>query len=87
MGDGEKGHFDADEEVVESDRDFGGIGVRAEAGDEFSGDEGGDKEGLPEGEEEDSFDAEEFRYGSVVCVSITRKKKKKTRKKGRTGKV
>jgi hypothetical protein len=68
--DGEKGHFDADEEVVEAYGDFGGVGVRSEAGDEFGGDEGGYEEGLPEGEEEDSFDAEEFRYGSVSFLSI-----------------
>lgn len=60
MGGGEKGHFNADEGVCKTKGNVFGVGVGSEARDDAHCNEEGYSYGLPKGEEEDAFDAEEF---------------------------
>ena len=64
MCEGEYRHLEADERVGEPERDVLRVGVRAELRDRAAGDEDGDEDRLPEGEEEDAFDAEELGHGA-----------------------
>lgn len=65
MGGSEKGHFDTDEGVCETERDVFAVGVGSEARDGAHCNEEGHADGLPKGEEEDAFDTEEFRDGPL----------------------
>jgi hypothetical protein len=67
----EQWHLEADEGVGEAERDVLVVGVGPEFGYTAELDEDGDGDGLPEGEEEDTFDAEEFggwAGGSLLSV-------------------
>lgn len=65
MGSSEKGHFDADEGICETERDVFAVGVGSKARDNAYCDEEGDADGLPKGEKEDAFDTKEFGDGSL----------------------
>jgi hypothetical protein len=60
MGERKQRHLEADEGVGEAERDVLVVGVGPEFGDTAELDEDGDGDRLPECEEEDAFDAEEF---------------------------
>lgn len=60
MGDGKDGHFKADQRVDEGERHVFRVGIRSHLLDCPEGDEEGDTNALPEREEQDALDAEEF---------------------------
>ena len=57
----EERHFDADKNVCESKGDVFAVMIWSKSTDGTSGDQDGYDYGLPEGEEEDSLDADELR--------------------------
>lgn len=68
MRQSEEGHLEADERVGETKRDVFVVGIGTETADGTGRDEEGDDDGLPEGEEQDAFDAEEFGHRTVMEV-------------------
>lgn len=65
MCNGEQRHFETDEGVREAQRDVFGICVWAEFDYGSRCHENGDEYGLPEREEQDSFDTEELGHGTL----------------------
>lgn len=68
MRQGKEGHLETDEGVGETERDMLVVSVGTETADGTGGDEEGDDDGLPEGEKQDAFDAEEFGHRAVRKV-------------------
>jgi hypothetical protein len=71
MSERKQRHLETYEGVGEAERDVLVVGIGPEFGDAAELDEDGDGDGLPECEEEDAFDAEEFggwAVGSLLSV-------------------